>query len=223
MPAIASLAPDLPGSGRSPADPPNSWERLVEALDRFVTALELEPVVLIVHDWGGLIGLRWACEHPDRVAAMVISDTGFFADGRWSGMAEGLRTPGTGEEMLAGMNRESFGQLMAASSQGMDEATVDEYWLSLSTPEGQAAQLEMYRSGDMEKIAPYEGKLGEMARPTLLLWGEDDPFAPVAGAHRFQAEIPGSELQVVPESGHFVYADAPARCAVAVTEFLGTL
>lgn len=228
LPAVAGaghriLAPDLPGSGRSPADPPNTWERLVDAVERFVETLELDPIVLVVHDWGGLIGLRWACENPERVAAMVISDTGFFPDGRWSGMAEGLRTPGTGEEMLAGMNRESFGQLMAASSQGMDAETVDEYWLALATPEGQAAQLEMYRSGDMEKIAPYDGKLGAMAVPTLLLWGEDDPFAPVAGAHRFQREIPGAELEVIAGSGHFVYADAPAECAAAITAFLASL
>ena len=228
MPALAAaghrvLAPDLPGSGRSAADPPNTWERLVAALERFVAALELEPVVLVVHDWGGLIGLRWACDHPERVAAMVISDTGFFADGRWSGMAEGLRAPGTGEEMLSAMTREGFGQLMTSASAGIDEASIDEYWLSLSTPQGQAAQLEMYRSGDMEKLAPYEGKLGEMARPTLLLWGENDPFAPLGGAHRFQKQIPGAELVVAAGSGHFVYADAPDRCAAAITEFLAGL
>jgi len=228
MPAVAAaghriIAPDLPGSGRSVADPPNTWERLVEAVERFVAELELDPVVLVVHDWGGLIGLRWACEHPERVAAMVISDTGFFADGKWSGMAQGLRTPGTGEEMLAAMTRESFGQLMAATSSGMDEETVDEYWLSLATPEGRAAQLEMYRSGDFEKLEPYRGKLGEMSLPTLLLWGEDDAFAPIAGARRLQEEIEGAELVVVPGTGHFVYADAPERCATAVTTFLGSL
>ncbi len=217
------IAPDLPGSGESPAEAPNTWERLVEAVDRFVVELELEPVVLVVHDWGGLIGLRWACDHPERVAAMVISDTGFFADGNWSGMAEGLRTPGTGEQMLEGLDRESFGQLLATLSSGFDERTKDEYWASIATPEGRQAKLEMYRSGDFDKLEPYAGRLGEMARPTLLLWGEDDEFAPVAGAHRLREEIRGSELQVVEGSGHFVYADSPARCSVAVTDFLAEL
>lgn len=228
MPAVAAagrrvIAPDMPGSGDSPADPPNTWERLVEAVECFVTELELEPVVLVVHDWGGLIGLRWACDHPEHVAAMVISDTGFFADGKWSGMAEGLRTPETGDAMLEGLDRESFGQLMAASSQGLDDSSKDEYWRSLSTPEGRMAQLEMYRSGDFEKLAPYEGALGRMAVPTLLLWGEDDAFAPVAGARRLQAEIPGAELEIVHGSGHFVYADDPVRCSAAVTGFLAGL
>ena len=57
--------------------------------------------------------------------------------------------------------------------------------------------LAMYRSGDFEKIAPHEGKLAAMGVPTLLLWGEDDPFAPIAGAHRLQREIPHAELVVL--------------------------
>ncbi|MEO7197140.1 MAG: alpha/beta hydrolase [Solirubrobacterales bacterium] len=217
------LAPDMPGSGDSPADPPNTWERLVEAVESFVDALALGPVVLVVHDWGGLIGLRWACDHPEHVAALVISDTGFFADGVWSGMAEGLRTPGTGEEMLGGLDRESFGQMLAASSAGFNEQAKDEYWRTLSTPAGRAAQLEMYRSGDFGKLLPYEGALGRLGKPALLLWGENDPFAPVGGAHRLRREIAGARLEVVEGSGHFVYADAPDRCAAAITGFLASL
>ena len=79
------VAPDLLGFGDSPTDPPDTWERQVEALERLHGALALGPVVLVVHDWGGLIGLRWACDHPGRARALVISDTGFFPDGRGTG------------------------------------------------------------------------------------------------------------------------------------------
>jgi haloalkane dehalogenase len=217
------LAPDMPGSGRSPADPPNTWERLVEAVEAFVAELDLPPVVLVVHDWGALIGLRWACEHPDRVAALVIADSGFFPDGKWHGMAAGLRTHGTGEEMLGAMDRESFGGLMATVSPGMTDEAVDEYWLSLGTEEGRSAILEMYRSGDFEKLAPYDGALGRLGVPTLIVWGANDEFAPVAGAHRFHNEIPGSELKVFPGAGHFLFSDAPADSVAAVVGFLGGL
>ena len=88
-----ALALDRPGSGRSEPDPPATWARQVEAIERFADELDLPPVILVVHDWGGLIGLRWACDHPDRVKALVISSSGFFSDGKWHGMAEGLRTP----------------------------------------------------------------------------------------------------------------------------------
>jgi haloalkane dehalogenase len=58
--------------------------------------------------------------------------------------------------------------------------------------------------------------------PTLLLWGENDVFAPVAGAHRFKREIPAAEMVVLEDAGHFVYADEPQRCAREVVEFLAS-
>ena len=112
------MAPDLPGYGDSEPDPPGTWERHVETLERIRAEEGLGRVALVGHDWGGLIGLRWACDHPDAVWAVVASDTGFFADGRWHGMADALRTPGQGEELVDGMTRESFGQLLAPSAPG---------------------------------------------------------------------------------------------------------
>ena len=89
-----ALAPDLPGYGDSPPDPPHTWQRMVEAVDRFHDERADGPVALCVHDWGGLIGLRWACDHPDQVRALVICATGFFPDGKWHGLAKAMRTEG---------------------------------------------------------------------------------------------------------------------------------
>src|SRR5688500_10073988 len=79
---LYAVAPDLPGYGDAEprAGGPQSWERHVEALERFRAAQGLGRVALVGHDWGGLIGLRWACDHPDAVWAIVASDTGFFPD-----------------------------------------------------------------------------------------------------------------------------------------------
>ena len=59
--------------------------------------------------------------------------------------------------------------------------------------------------------------------PALLVWGEDDEFAPVAGAHRFERELPDTELVVVEGARHFVWEDAPDECAAALTRFLARL
>jgi haloalkane dehalogenase len=216
-----ALAPDLPGFGDSSPDLPGTWERQVEAVERFRTALGLERVALVVHDWGGLIGLRWACDHPGAVVALVVSSTGFFADGRWHGMAQAMQTPGEGERLVGGMTREGFGQLIATLSPGFDEEAADEYWKGLATEEGRQGVLDLYRSGDFEKLAAYDGRLAELGLPTLALWGEDDPFAPIAGAHRFEREIPGAEVVALEGAGHFVYADEPERAAREVAAFLG--
>jgi haloalkane dehalogenase len=54
----------------------------------------------------------------------------------------------------------------------------------------------------------------------LLLWGADDPFAPVAGAKRFEREIPGSRLVAIEGAGHFVFDERRGECAGEVAGFL---
>lgn len=217
---LRALAPDLPGYGASPVVRPATWAMHRAALEEWRNEQELERVSLVVHDWGGLIGLRWACDHPDAVAALVISDTGFFPDGKWHGMAELMRTPEEGEKLLAELTEEGFTGLMRSVSRGMTARAIDTYWAAFATEEGRAAQLELYRSGDFAELEPYEGLLAALGVPTLLLWGEDDTFAPVAGAQRLLAEIPHAELEVFPDAGHFVVEDEPVAYAAAVTEFL---
>ncbi len=195
LPAIAgagwrAIAPDLPGYGDSPADPPGTWERHVEAVERFRTELGLDRVALVVHDWGGLIGLRWACDHPDAVSALVISDTGFFSDGKWHGMAQAMRTEGQGEQLMEALTREAFEAVMRQSSPSISDEAIEEYWKCFADEDRRLGQLELYRSGDFEKLIPYEGRLEALGVPALVLWAADDPFAPLAGAKRFEERIP---------------------------------
>jgi haloalkane dehalogenase len=215
-----AIAPDLPGFGDSAPDPPGTWERHVRAVERFRRELGLDRVGLLVHDWGGLIGLRWACEHPEAVAVLVLSNTGFFADGKWHGMARALRTHGEGERLVSTMSPEGFAQMLGAVSRGIDASVAAEYWKTFGTEEGRQGILDLYRSGDFDKLERYDGRLAELGVPTLILWGEGDLFAPVAGAYRFKREIPGARLVILKNAGHFVYADEPRRCAAEIVDFL---
>lgn len=217
------VAPDFAGYGDSPPDPPGTWSRQVDALARFVEELDLRDVVLVVHDWGGLIGLRWACDHAERVRALVISGTGFFPDGRWHGMAEALRAPGTGEQLVESLTPESFGQLLAQSATGIDSDASTEYAKCLATPAHRRGLLELYRSGDFSELLPYEGRLAALDVPSLIVWGGEDAFAPVGGAHRLHRELGRSELAVLDGVGHFLWEDAPAASDAAVRRFLAPL
>jgi haloalkane dehalogenase len=192
----------------------------VEALERFRSGLGLDDVLLVVHDWGGLIGLRWACDHPEAVSALVISDSGFFPDGRWHGMAEGLRTEGQGEEIVESLDRDTFGLVLKTSSSGIDDEAVDEYWKCFADEVRRRGQLELYRSGDFSKLEAYRGKLGELDVPALLLWGADDSFAPLGGAKRFEKELADSRLVVMEGTGHFVWDDAGEDAARELAAWL---
>lgn len=226
MPAVAdagwrAIAPDLAGFGDSAADPPGTWERHIVAVERFRQELGIERCVPVVHDWGGLIGLRWACEHPDAVVALAISSTGFFPDGKWSGMAQALREPGTGEQVLEALDRDGFAGLLRGLSNGIGDEAIDEYWKGFADEERRRGHLELYRSGDFAKLAEYD--LASLGVPVLLVWGESDDFAPVAGAHRFERELPDTELVVVEGARHFVWEDAPEECGRALASFLSRL
>jgi haloalkane dehalogenase len=225
LPAVAAagyraVAPDLPGFGDSAADLPGTWERQVEAVERFRRGLELHRVALVVHDWGGLIGLRWACDHPSAVAALVLSSTGFFPDGRWHSLARALRTEGEGERLVENMSRETFGHALRGVSAGMADDAIEEFWKAYADADRRRSQLDLYRSGDFSKLEPYSGKLGELGVPALIIWGAKDLFAPVTGAHRFAREIPDSRVVVLASAGHFIQEDDPERFAAEVRRFL---
>jgi haloalkane dehalogenase len=225
LPALASagrraIAPDLPGFGDSPPQPPGTHERHVAAVERFRQDIGLDGVVLVVHDTGGLIGLRWACDHPDAVRGLVISNTGFFPDVEWMEIAETMRTPVQGEALVDSLSREGFATLIREISSGIDEPAVDEYWKAFTTLKGRRGMLELYRSFDSNELRPYQARLAALGVPTLILWGQQDEYLPLDYASRFANEIPGSKLVMLEGVRHFLYEDEPVRCSQEVVEFL---
>jgi haloalkane dehalogenase len=105
------LAPDLIGMGRS--GKPDIGYRFADHaryLDAWFDALALERVSLVGHDWGGALGFHWARRHPNRVTAMAFMETIVKPIG-WDEFPEaarelfqGLRTSGTGEQMVLDQN-----------------------------------------------------------------------------------------------------------------------
>ncbi len=213
------LAPDLYGLGDSAVQEAATFEHNLEALGAFCEALELERLALVVHDWGAFVGLAWACEHPDRIEALAISAAGFFSDGKWHGMANAIRGE-QGEELVDAITREGFAALMQSADDPFDEQELDAYWRPFEDGRGQRATLDFYRSMDFEKLEPYQGGLGRLGVPALLLWGAEDEFAPPASARRFAREIPDSTLVTIDGAGHFVIDQQPERCASELVAFL---
>jgi haloalkane dehalogenase len=225
LPALASagrraVAPDLAGFGDSPPDPPGTFERHVERIERFRREVALDSVILVVHDTGGLIGLRWACDHPDAVRGLVITNTGFFPDLEWIPIAETMRTPIQGEALVDSLSREGFATLLRAASSSFDEPALDEYWKAFTTAEGRRGMLELYRSFDLDELEPYQRRLAALGVPALVLWGQGDEYVPVDYASRFAAQIPGSKLALLEGVRHFLFEDEPERCAQEVLDFL---
>jgi haloalkane dehalogenase len=226
LPALAdsgrrAYAPDLHGYGDSEPDRPGTWERHLESVEAFRREIGLDRVVLVVHDWGGLIGLRWACDHPDAVAALVISNTGFFPDAEWHALAKAMQTEGQGETLIDSFSREGLEVALSGLGSSFDEDALDQYWKAFTSEDRRRSILELYRSGDLSKLEPYRGRLAAIGVPTLILWGGgDQEYTPVEGAHSFLEMIPGATLVLVDDAGHFVFEAEPQRCVREVIDFL---
>ena len=207
MPAFAeagwrAVAPDLAGMGDSPPDPPGTWERHADSIERFRSELGIERCVPVLHDWGGLIGLRWACEQPAAVEALVISASGFFPDGKWHGMAQAMRTPGTGEELVAGITRERLAATLGSSEQ-RESTTPRSASTSRPSPTSRAARVSStsIARGTSKRSRPSRAGWPSSACPCCSSSAARIRSSRRRRRKRFERELPDTELVVIEEAG----------------------
>jgi pimeloyl-ACP methyl ester carboxylesterase len=215
------LAPDLPGFGHSgvPADFAPALAGMAEFVEALFAAAGIaEPLDLAAHDFGGPFALAWALRHPERVRRIVLINTLFFGDYRWHFWARVWRTPVLGELAMAFLNRPLFArELQRGAGRKLDPVHVARTW-ALITPRMKRMVLRLYRAADPAAFAPWErGLTALLARkPTLVLWGDRDPYIPARFAGRFGA----AEVVHLPEVGHWPPVEAPAEVAAHMLRFL---
>lgn len=173
-----AIAPDLPGFGQSDQfQEPAIWERYVAFISDFLEALRVENVHLFVHDWGGLIGLRWGMGQLHRVSSILVSNSTISPDYSWHELAQNFRTPEIGERVLRAMSHPKVWKKRFASLlPNADEKMLDDFYRIFSTEENHQTALQLYRSGDTEKLRAYSGKLMDFRGPVTIVWGEQDPY-----------------------------------------------
>lgn len=210
------LAPDLPGLGRSlaPRRFPCALEDMADFLDELLAALQIvEPLTLVVTDFGALYGLAWAVTHPARVKRVaIVGGVGFFPDYRWHPDARLLRLPIVGDLAMAGMTRASFVKRMLARAPDLGAAHfagLYESWLRQASV--RRMMLRLYRSIDFKDFAPWQERLQALTStvPTLVLWGDRDPFIAPQYAERFGAR----QVEHFPGGGHWLACEAPEEVA----------
>jgi haloalkane dehalogenase len=222
------VAPDYLGFGRS--DKPTrvedySYDLHYRSIERLADVLDLRGTTVVVQDWGGPIGLRLAVEHPERVARLVILNTGIGA-GRapspeWLRFRDFMRR--VGPEIVPG-------QLvrMSAVTELADEV-VDAYNAPFPTPESKAGVLAFPELVPTELDHPSAAKMLEVRaalerweRPALVLFSDSDPIFSPAAAERMASHIPGAgPAEIVAGAGHFLQEEKGEEIAERIVSFLG--
>jgi haloalkane dehalogenase len=220
------IAPDLPGFGRSDKPTAIEWytyDHHAEAMAALAEELDLRGATLVVHDWGGPIGLRLAVEQPERFDRLVIMDTGLFTGhqkmsdawvafrdfvARTEDVPVGFLVRGAchsdpGDEVIAAYEAPfpTAGAKAGARAFPLIIPTTPE------APGAAAGQrvLEALRTD---------------GRPKLVLWADSDPVLPLSTGRRFAEAIGTSVDHVIEGAGHFLQEDAGPHIGRLIADWL---
>ena len=223
------IAPDYLGFGRSDKPTDRAWytfDRHCGSIARLVEELRLDRLTVVVQDWGGPIGMRLALEQPDRVARLVIHNTG-VGGGRapndvWLRFREVVRA--------AGGDFQPGRLIRAACVRGLDDDVVAAYDAPFPTPESKAGPLMFPEQVPTEPEHPNTAPLQAIRegmesweKPTLVLFGDSDPIFPPTTAERIAELIPGAlPAETIANAGHFVQEEAGEEVAARIVDFLAT-
>lgn len=216
---------DLPGHGLTGAVPGGGYTQKAMAgfVLEFAAALGLERFALGGNSMGGGVAARFAIEHPGRVTRLILVDAaGFPARARSEpGLAFRLaRLPLVQNILLVITPRALFSASLrtAIADDGLVTAEmIDRYW-RLNRMEGtRSASLARFQSAPDPTVRE---RAGEIAIPTLVLWGAKDTLIPLDAGEALAAAIPGARLIVYPDAGHVPMEEVAARSAADVTAFL---
>jgi haloalkane dehalogenase len=222
-----AVAPDLIGFGRSDKPADVGWytyDRHVASVEELVDALELRGITLVVHDWGGPIGLRFAVEHEELVDRLVILDTG-IGGGR-PPSAEWLRFRQAVRHVGAAIDPARL--VEAGTAGGLSDEARAAYAEPFPTPESKAGMLAFPELVPAEPDHPNAEPMNRVRealrgwrKPALVVWGAEDRVLPPTLAQAFAELVPGAgEPIVLAGAGHFLQEDKPAELATAIVRFL---
>ncbi len=239
IPALSArrrvIVPDHMGMGKSdaPADPyPYLLRHHVANLEALVHSLGLTDITLVVHDWGGPVGLGFAVRRPDLIKRLVLTNTWAFA--RWPGapfpkLVEMIRSP-RGEQFVLEKNG-YVARAIAGTVNYPEKITpgvLEAYMAPFPTPASRRALLSWSRDipvdeGDhsWDDMAAIEKNLGIFGNiPVLIVWGMLDPVLPPNVLDTWKIIYPRARAVEIPDASHFLQEDAPAAVLEAIEEFL---
>jgi haloalkane dehalogenase len=221
------IAPDYFGFGRSDKPTGRDWysyDRHVASITRLVAELDLRDITLVVQDWGGPVGFRFAVENPERVARLVVMNTGIGARApgeEWLRFQAFMRRVGT--EIVAG-------QLVRLSLvQPTSDEIIAAYDAPFPVPESRVGIVqfpELVATSSAHPSGPamlaVRDRLRELDRPALVLFSDSDPIFSRQAAEVMKGMLMNAELDPPVEgAGHFLQEDRGEVLGERIVSWIG--
>lgn len=240
LPGFRSIMPNqrgYGGSARPAGTAAYAISELVEDVAELLRACAAVPVTVAGHDWGGVVAAWLAARHPALVERLILANgphpAAFQeallddpAQRAASSYIEALRTPGAAERLAEG-GPEAMWDRMFGGDPAMAGRRVA-YVSAWSPPGAVEAMVEWYRAAPFVLPSALGARrpawLGEdliVRVPVLAIWGERDPVLLPSLPDRFAKWCPDLHIARIPDAGHGVIHQCPARVAQLIEEFIG--
>jgi haloalkane dehalogenase len=222
------IAPDLPGFGRSDKPVDLGWytyDRHTRSVASLLQDLELRGVTIVVHDWGGPIGMRIAAESPDRIARMVVLDTGLFTGQQrmtdaWMAFRNFVERT---EDLPVGL------LVRRACLHDPGDEVIAAYDAPFPTAASKAGARAFPLMLPFSPDAPGAAAGGRVldalrgdTRPKLFLWADSDPVLPLETGRRLAAALGGEIDHTIAGASHFLQEDAGPEIGRLIAGWLGS-
>ena len=242
LPGFAGLAEryqlvfyDQRALGRSTGEPDSvsiTFDGFLNDLDQVRAALDLDRMTVLAHSWGGLLALRYAMQHPERIESLILLSTVEPGQRYQQTMLENQAARRTPEDAAA---LDSL--LQSDAFQRKDTEAVNRvFWHSFrSTFADPQAATELVvqfpdrtiRNGSsvagllMRPLGAFDywGDLDSVSVRTLVAHGDRDPI-PVEMARELAEVLPNARLVVLEGAGHFPFVETPGALFSAIDDFL---
>ena len=231
------IVPDHIGCGLSdkPGDDRYSYtlERRVQDLEALTDALGLtENITLIVHDWGGMIGMAFAARHPERIKRIVLFNTAAFhlpehRPFHWQ--LRLVRNSQVGAWLVTRFNAFAATAARTCTCRHRLDPQVKAGLLApYDSPENRIATLRFVQDIPLEPSDQAYAVVSETADrlelfgelPMLILWGQKDFVFDEPFLLEWERRFPDAEVHRFADCGHYLIEDAPDEVSALVTAFL---
>ena len=236
-----AIAVDLIGMGRSgKPDIPYRFQDHAEYLEAFIEALGLKNITLVIHDWGGNLGLRYARRYPHNVRAIAFMEVQIFDPpevpfpgiedlGDFGAVLEALRTPGVGEELILEQN--IFVEDILPVSVGtrvLTEAEMVFYREPYPTPQSRIPTLQWPREFPVDgmpadtamEIVRNVRWLKRTKHPKLLFYAEPGLLIPPAFADYLAGTVRNLETRFIGPGIHYLQEQNPRAIGLGLADWL---
>jgi haloalkane dehalogenase len=232
-----TIVPDHIGCGLSDKPRANAYDyklkSRVDDLEALLVNLQVyQDITLVLHDWGGFIGMAFALMHPDAVRRLIIMNTAAFLPPAGKPVPALLRLVRVLKPLavpaILGLNLFAYSAAFMAAYKPLAKDVRSALLAPYNCWQNRIATLKFVQDIDLSENNPSYHIVKETDRqlhrfsnlPTLICWGDHDFIFDLDYLHEWQRRFPGAEVHRFPDAGHYVLEDVPRKIVPLAKQFL---